>query len=240
MDYRENKNESRLKIDSENKYSEIIDQNGLSEFIDELQSTPEQMRRFLNGYIDSGAEKDAFKYGEFVVKTARHESGNIDEHFVNSDRCMSEQASPLLVGVGIPKLEQLIALSDEDEVMVTTLMPGVNMTKIPVRNIFTISKKHLLELDSTLSTMNDLNLHPHNLGGVLYDKKNGFSFVDYECVDNDKIRNRGDISNTESFLHYMLANPYRKNFYGADATGLRALARNVVMRRFKSLLSADS
>ena len=245
MHEEETRNDTELNLspESSHNFQEVIDKYpGLKEYIDKIESTTEQFRKYVHGYLGSGSEKDSFRFDKLVVKTARHESGQFDEN-IKDARNMSEQATPLQIGANILRLEHLVAVDDESETMITTYMPGRPITEIPVLEIFTINKKHICNLVETLDQMRGLGLHPHNLGGIIYDIKNGFSFVDYELVDDDKVHNRGDISDVEGFIYTMLANPHRNSEHPGRqlrTTGVRALARGIVAQKFRQLQKSSN
>lgn len=230
-----NNGDFELNLDEENNYSEVVEKYKIADLINTVKSTPQAERIRLGGYLGSGFDKDVFKHGDLAIKFLKSDGSN---------RSVAEQASPLITGQGVPKLEQLLAVNENDKIMITTIMSGVSIPNMTNRDIFNVSKNQLIDLNSTLIQMRTLGLHPHNVGGILYDKNEGFSFVDYEFIDQDG--NRGDINNLESFLNYILAdhNKFDAMFAMSDmlgckqdlrTTGLRALARMVFIKRFKRL-----
>lgn len=225
------------KLDSSEKlqYLEIIDKYEIAGLIDELKSTPQDERSLRSDYLGSGFDKDVFRRGDLAIKITKSDG---------SDRNIVEQSEPLLAGRGIEKLEQLVAVSEADEVMVTTFMTGTPIPNMTNRDIFCVSKEQLRDLDTTLAQMRALGLHPHNVGGILYDKDEGFSFVDYEFINQSG--NRGDLNDTDRFLNYILADHNKFDAIFAldstighkqsfETTGLRAIARAVFIKRFKRL-----
>lgn len=190
----------------------------------------------MAGYLGSGGDKDVIAHDDMAVKLKRPEAS----------RDIAAQVEPILEGKGAENLEQLIGLDNETGVALTTLHDGMPLSKMPAWDLLKIKRPHLEQLHVALDEMRNRGLHPHNMGGVLFDEKTGFSFVDYEKDDNETVFNRGDVTTTEGFLHFLLAdhekfdelNRWRFEM-GAkvptsayQTTGVRALTRNIILRRY--------
>ena len=218
----------------------------------------------ITGYLGSGDDKHAFRAetpdGPVVVKVIRLDGGRTDpsadptspaiRDFVKAKVLRS--ATPLVMGQGVPKLEQLLSADPEKGVLVTSLAEGKRITELSYADLIRINRSHLLKLKGTLDAMKVRGLHPHNAGGVLFDKENGFNFVDYEIdteeINGVRVHNRGDISSLENFVHFALTDFAKldrvwqmkndgANVTGAmyETTGMRALIRAQIMRRARKL-----
>lgn len=163
---------------------------------------------------------------------------------------LTDQARPLIAGRGIPNLEQLLAVDTENGIMVTSLAPGKRVIDMASKELFKIKKVHLEQLKTTLNLMNQADLHPHNSGGILFDEETGFHFVDYTFDSEDMSFNKQPISTSQldDFLHYALADHnkfsalmegesqgMKVSEYAYTTTGLRAMRRNVLMRKAQKL-----
>lgn len=194
-------------------------------------------------YLGSGSVKIAMRIidqdnNEFALKVLKE---NVD-----TPTSLENEVAPLLKGSGIPHLEQLVAVDRATNSFVTTLAPGKKVTDLSPLEMARIKKSHLREMDQTLRTMHENGLHPHNAGGVLYDKNEGFTFVDYTFDDPDssEANNRGSNESIEDLLNYLLADLkkfdelmwHEQNGLNVPSsayttTGRRALARAIVRRR---------
>lgn len=194
-------------------------------------------------YLGSGSVKIAMRItdrdnNEFALKVLKD---NVD-----IPTSLENEVAPLLKGSGIPHLEQLVAVDRETNTFVTTLAPGKKVTDLSPLEIARIKKSHLREMDQTLRIMHENGLHPHNAGGVLYDKDEGFTFVDYTFDNPDSLEanNRGSNESIEDLLDYLLADLkkfdelmwHEQNGLNVPSsayatTGRRALARAIVRRR---------
>jgi hypothetical protein len=191
----------------------------------------------ISGFIGAGADKSAFKarsgHDDIVVKFM---------HNPGDQELTTASALPLLRSQGVDHLEQLRAVDRTCGIMVTNFLPGKVVSELSSSELFGIKKRHLSQLDETLASMRERGLHPHNTGGVLFDKKHGFSFADYTF--EGLYNNFGDIDNTADFLYYALAD--HKKFDALQAaeingapvsnvsyktTGLRALRRAYLIRK---------
>lgn len=205
----------------------------------------------VEGFLGSGRDKHAFKVGhnggEVVVKLIKrgfYASG--DELAALVEDATLSSAAPLIQGRGVDGLEQLIAADTDRGILVTTLAPGKILSDMRSLELMKIRESHLKKLDVTLKAMRELHLHPHNVGGIFFDKKHGFTFADYEFDDN--ILNRGSIADLEEFLFYGLTDFKNLDFWTRVAqsgqkvsddkfqtTGVRAMARSSIMRRAQKL-----
>lgn len=150
----------------------------------------------VRGYIGSGTSKDAFTFRGQVVKVMRPP----DRYAARLP--FPAQVSPLIAGKDVPRLEQLVAVSERYNAMITTLQPGKSVVETSFRTLLGVTDDQLRQLDDTLGVMRERNLHPHNLQGVLFDPEQGFSFVDYEFNDPTGFRHRFRIDSTRDFLAY--------------------------------------
>ena len=228
-------------LDYETAFKDLVEQDP------QLQTLIEEAKRLqaegkieeIEGYVGSGGNKDVIAYNGMALKLKRSEAR----------RDIAKQVEPLLEGKGVADLEQLIAVDNENGVALTTLHDGTPISKVSAKDLLKIKRPHLARLHTALDEMRARGLHPHNMGGVLFDEESGFSFVDYEKSDDEGVFNRGDMNSTESFLRFMLEdhekfdelNRWRFEM-GAKipaseykTTGVRALTMNVVLRRYEKL-----
>lgn len=215
----------------------------------------------IEGYLGSGIDKHAFRAetpeGPIVVKLIKVEEdelayGNSDRQEVLTRKTLLS-ATPLVRGEGAPKLEQLLSVDPHAGILVTTLAKGQRVADMTSRQLLGIKHKDLLGLQGTIAVMKERGLHPHNAGGIFFDKTDGFNFIDYEldtmAIDGHHIANRGSIDTLEGFLHYALT-----DFAKIDAvmelaingrmrvtesmvatTGLRRIVRSRAMRQARKL-----
>lgn len=231
----------------------------LPSFIDEVKSyqpisNDSISRRSYDiaSYVGSGEAKDVFKFHDLAVKIMRPQ--NYAQHIPGAFGGYLDQVTPLIAGQDIPHLEQLVATDAKNDALITTFTPGSALQTIPTRKLFSMSQSHLEELATTLHTMRKENLHPHNIGGVLYDPATGFNFVDYELADaQGGYRNDEQMTAAEGLLELVLSQPhegknlplYERLQLEAYHMGLlslenglrhfsapRSLAKSIIMKRY--------
>lgn len=83
-------------------------------------------------------------------------------------------------GLGVDGLEQIVTADPENGVLVTKIAKGRPLPEISSGDLLKqVSKKHIAKLEKTLGFMVDNLLEFDNSHNVLFDPKEGFTFVDY-------------------------------------------------------------
>lgn len=211
----------------------------------------------IHGYLGSGDYKHAFRAdtteGPIVVKVMRSELLESETFGADVRELTRTNVAPLLLGRSIPKLEQLLSVDVDNGVLVTTMARGKRVRDMSSLELMGIKQDHLVELQGTLATMQSHNLHPHNSGGIFYDREEGFNFVDYELEDtaHRPVINVARADSVEEFIHYALQNfdgidaldklrdqgvRIESKMYDVQTVGLRALARAIILKRVKAHL----
>lgn len=208
----------------------------------------------IDGYLGYGSDKSAFRLdaptGSVVVKVV-HEAFAQDEptpRIETIKQAVMNSAIPLIVGRGVPGLEQLIAVDMEKGLLMTTYAQGKRVSGMSSGELLQINEGHLITLKGILDTMRSLGLHPHNIGGVFFDRKAGFNLVDYALDRDDIAGNNLDASTLENFVKSSLMDYDKINALlglrelglsvPADAfktTGMRALLRAYIARKARLL-----
>lgn len=129
----------------------------------------------LDSFIGMGDEKTTLGVDDLAVKVL-HERPQT--HYTFED-----QVAHLKRGEGVDGLEQLVTGNKEENVIVTTLMPGKGIASIPALQFARqVKPEHIARLKATLSEMRERELEFDNAGNILFDPEAGFSIVDYRFI----------------------------------------------------------
>jgi hypothetical protein len=132
----------------------------------------------VDGFIGIGDEKTTLGVDDMAVKIL-HE--NPQTHYTFED-----QVTPLQRGEGVDGLEQLVTGNKEENVLITTLMPGKGIASIPALQLARqIKPEHITRLEATLNEMRKRELEFDNIGNILFDPETGFSIIDYRHITHD-------------------------------------------------------
>lgn len=84
----------------------------------------------------------------------------------------------------ITKIEKIVAINYEDNIIVSEKIPGYEINHLPIEKIDQISSEHLQSLVHTLTKSNDsgvlIDTKPNNF---IYDEQRGFGIVDIHYTD---------------------------------------------------------
>lgn len=130
----------------------------------------------IGGYIGGGQEKSVFAIDNLALKV-------VHDRLPSNAYGFDQQLAPLERAEGIPHLEQLVAHDKDTNVLITKLMNGQPIATIPSWELArAIQPHHIEQLTTTLQDMKGAGLHYDNIGNVLFDKKEGFNFVDCQFL----------------------------------------------------------
>lgn len=130
-----------------------------------------------NDFIEKGASSLVFGFDvagtQYVAKAGRN---------TDMDRALSVEndVENLTTGRGIPRLEQVVAASREDGVVVSERMPGKDITHCTAEEMGAVTKDQLVDalaaMRAAFAAGIDFDSKPANF---MYDPEQGFGFIDY-------------------------------------------------------------
>lgn len=128
---------------------------------------------FLGGVTLCSAYELKHPSGHYVIRFPGKEI-NDSEWFVRG------HVESAVLGNGVNHLEQLVAASYEDAVLVTQFIPGKEVEKLESDEVSLINDKHLIGLIRTLAiaTEKGIEIDP-SPSNFFYDEKEGFGIIDY-------------------------------------------------------------
>lgn len=170
----------------------------------------------MPGHLGSGMDKVAFDLDDGYVLKVLRTSPDYDGYTNSSD----EQIDPLLSGLEVKGLEQIVTADKKAGVIVTEKAPGLPIVDIPtVKLLRAIKPDHLEKLEETLKQMVEKELECEGPENVMFDPIEGFTIIDYRYPwpalrDTD----RED-------------NPLRRERYEEDHALVHFLERTILLRR---------
>lgn len=227
--------------------------------------------RFVNGVPEirgAGSDKwvsiidgpDGKKYALKGIRLDYRDPGQYRDGVLQEEepeeqmrRKLLHSAAPLIQGEGQDGLEQLVAVDLERNLMITsTMSPSelvIDMSGWEVAS--RMRRRHVEQLAQLRLAMRERGLHHHNAAGILFNKEQGFLFVDYTFRDEEAARfpwrqefpDIGEDHTTESFIQYITEDHrklaamehHRRMGSGMPrdlmvTTGMRATWQGVLMR----------
>ena len=145
---------------------------------------PDEHPHFLGKGINSRAFSVPVGNNIYVIRVKIGEN--------RSPSGINSYIAPLILGKGIPHLEQIIAASYEKGVTVSELIPGKQIEELTLDDSSEISDVQLETLVDTLvvASKRGIEIDPKS-SNLLYDHESGFGIVDYNI-------SRGDIPISEN------------------------------------------
>jgi len=144
-------------------------------------------RSDIEGFIGAGAEKATYdlKDGK-VLKVIPFPGNGASIKYV-----FEAQVEPLIAGIGVEGLEQLVTADLKDGVIITEKSPGEHIIDIPVSRLLAkIQKEHLDKLARTLEAMVGRGLECENMENVFFDNEKGFTILDYRFATDASSEDR--------------------------------------------------
>lgn len=143
-------------------------------------------------------------------------------------------------GKGIPHLEQIVAFSYEDGVVISERMPGRVISKVTAEELGHVTDKQLNDLIDTFIAAHKAGIHidprPSN---YFYDKEQGFGIVDYDAADEQGVvaQNRTDMV---SWAETIIGNAGTYGFRPETSAGYhylkeQASAQLQLLERYKAM-----
>lgn len=138
-------------------------------------------RRDIPGYIGAGFEKAAYEYeDEYVVKVLNKQYRELSNEQSDFIAPFNMQIDGLLLGKGVPGLEQIVTADSKNGVLVTKKVPGKPVVEMTNASLLSgIKKDHIQKLDETLRYMREKHLSYENAANVLFSPTEGFTIIDY-------------------------------------------------------------
>lgn len=133
-------------------------------------------------YLGRGASAEAFTFEkngiEYVVRVA------FNKNFREAHETIDHHLRGAVRGIGIPHLEQVIALSYEHGTTVAERIQGKPFARMNIDEIHAMPEEHIWQLMKTAKMAADANIRLDLNGeNVLYDARHGFGIIDYTASD---------------------------------------------------------
>lgn len=158
-----------------------------TEAIDELKSElsvldqPDEHPSFLGKGEESHVFTVTVEDKDYVVR--------IPKSIKDRVRKTDAYVEGLALGKGLPRMEQVVAISYEDGVTISELMPGKDLTKLTAIEIENISENQLRQLIDLVDIAHQRGIYidPHS-ANIMYDAVEGFGIIDYGSASSYRLK----------------------------------------------------
>lgn len=135
----------------------------------------------IDSFVGSGTQASVYKFSEgdkwYVARMAKYDQDG-------GEQWATKYVDGMIDAQGAAHLEQGVAFSGEQGVVISELMPGVSLDRVSVEDMSEVTAEQMYDLVESLRETHDrsLRLDTH-ASNFMYDKEAGFGLIDLESSD---------------------------------------------------------